>query len=68
MNSRLKYNRNALHINVLPIARYFRQCIAPFIRHRRRSQGYHLFWLYNQNNTIFANIYKHKFHITNDLY
>ena len=40
ISSRLKYSRNALHINVLPIARYFRQRIAPSIRHRRRSQGY----------------------------
>ena len=40
MNSRLKYSRNALCINALPIARYFRQRFAPFIRHRRRSQGY----------------------------
>ena len=40
MSSRLKYSRNALYINVLPFARYFRQRFAPFIRHRRRSQGY----------------------------
>ena len=40
MFSRLKYSRNALYINVLPFARYFRQRFAPFIRHRRRSQGY----------------------------
>ena len=40
ISSRLKYSRNALYINVLPFARYFRQCFAPFIRHRRRSQGY----------------------------
>ena len=40
MNSRLKYSRNALYINVLPFARYFRQRFAPFFRHRRRSQGY----------------------------
>ena len=40
LTSRLKYSRNALHINVLPIARYFRQRYAPFFRHRRRSQGY----------------------------
>ena len=46
---RLKYSRNALHINVLPFARYFKQRSAPFIRHRRRSQGYQSFWLQNQN-------------------
>ena len=40
ISSRLKYSRNALYINVLPFARYFRQRFAPFIRHRRRSQGY----------------------------
>ena len=40
MNSRLKYSRNALHINVLPFARYFRQRYAPFIHHWRRSQDY----------------------------
>ena len=51
MTSRLKYSRNALYINVLPIARYFRQRFAPFIRHRRRSQGY----LYRQTTTF---IYK----------
>ena len=38
--SRLKYSRNTLCINALPFAHYFRQRIAPFIRHRRRSQGY----------------------------
>ena len=38
--SRLKNSRNALHINVLPFAHYFRQRFAPVIRHRRRSQGY----------------------------
>jgi hypothetical protein len=37
---RLKYSRNALHINVLPFAPYFRQRFAPSFRHRRRSQGY----------------------------
>ena len=41
MFSRLKYNRIALYINALPYAPYFRQCFAPFIRHRRRSQDYH---------------------------
>ena len=40
ISSRLKYSRNALYINVLSFARYFRQRFAPFIRHRRRSQGY----------------------------
>ena len=40
MNSRLKYSRNALCINALPFARYFRQRYAPFFRHWRRSQDY----------------------------
>ena len=40
ISSRLKYSRNALCINALPFARYFRQRFAPFFRHRRRSQGY----------------------------
>ena len=40
MSSRLKYSRNALCINALPFARYFRQRFAPFFRHRRWSQGY----------------------------
>ena len=30
ISSRLKYSRNALHINVPPFARYFRQRFAPF--------------------------------------
>ena len=40
MTSRLKYSRNALCINALSIARYFRQRYAPFFRHWRRSQDY----------------------------
>ena len=40
LSPRLKYSRLALCINALPYAPYFRQCFAPFFRHRRRSQGY----------------------------
>ena len=40
LSPRLKYSRNALCINALPYAPYFRQRFAPFFRHRRRSQGY----------------------------
>ena len=39
-NCIFKFERNALCINALPNARYFRQRFAPFIRHRRRSQDY----------------------------
>lgn len=50
MSSRLKYNRKALHINVLPFARYFRQRYAPFIRHRRRSQTVFAIYKINLDN------------------
>ena len=40
LSPRLKYSSLALCINALPYAPYFRQCFAPFFRHRRRSQGY----------------------------
>ena len=40
LSARLKYSRLALCINALPDAPYFRQRFAPFLRHRRRSQGY----------------------------
>lgn len=59
ISSHLKYSRNALHINVPPFARYFRQRFAPFIRHRRRSQGYPYIWsgkfIFLISQTIFSN-------------
>ena len=60
MFSRLKYSRNALYINALSYAPYFRQRFAPFFRHRRRSQGYQSgLDCQNQNEQITILIFYH---------